>query len=106
RVEARGRALPAGVIGPRFDGELLELEHDLPALAATEFSAQPRLGPTWIAVRAGARGVQTLRLGRDAARILGTLEGRRSLDQLEREQPGLGGVLERWHAAGWVESLS
>ncbi len=103
RVEARAQAPREPARGPLFLGEIVELRHDVPTLVQSgERDALPARA-TWLALVRGARGVQTLRVGVDAARRLARLDGRASLDELEREQPGLRAVLESWSAQGWIE---
>lgn len=105
RVEARADvpwAPHERVSGPVFRGEIVELRHDVPALVQASESGAPTERATRLALVRGARGVQTLRVGVDAARWLARLDGRASVDELEAEQPGLRAVLENWSAQGWI----
>jgi hypothetical protein len=101
---ARGRRTR----GPRTRGELLHLEHDLPAICAALRSARGALDverkPTSLCVIARQRGVETLRISRDVARVLEALdelEGDES--ELEARMPEVASVLARLADAGLVE---
>lgn len=89
--------------GPRFDGELVLLAHDLPALAAREFAGDADAKPTWLAIRATRAGrVETLRVSSAAADLLRALDGTRDVDALEHEHRGARAALTRWAEAGWI----
>ncbi|MBI5363605.1 MAG: B12-binding domain-containing radical SAM protein [Planctomycetes bacterium] len=98
RVAARGR-VEHDSVGPRFDGELVELQHDLPAAAAREFAGAIEPKPTWLAVRLGAHGIETLRVSRGAAALLRELDGERTLDEYA---PPARSALAQWNRDGWV----
>ena len=89
--------------GPRFDGELVLLAHDLPALAAREFAGDAEAKPTWLAIRATRAGrVETLRVSSAAAELLRALDGTRDVDALEHAHRGARAALTRWTEAGWI----
>jgi len=93
--------------GPRARGEVLALEHDLPAIAAALRSACAPLAierkPTILCVVPNARGVETLRISSDLARVIAEIDGRASASEIDARLPGAELALERLAAAGIVE---
>jgi hypothetical protein len=92
--------------GPRARGEVLALEHDLPAIAAALRAARAPLEldrkPTILCVVPNARGVETLRISSDLARVIAELDGHASASEIEARMPGADLALERLAAAGIV----
>lgn len=82
--------------GPHFAGEIVALEHDLASWTTGGASGDCAPRPTWLAVLPGQRGVQTLRVGRDAARCLAQLDGRRTLAELDTGDPALAFVARQF----------
>jgi len=106
RVSARAAApgtTQAAVDGPRFRGELVALAHAFGAVAGRDGDPGPRGAPETLAIVPGARAVETLRVGADAARVLARLDGSAAAAEFAARQPELAAHLARWHAAGWIE---
>ncbi len=87
RVAAKGPAARAAP-GPRFSGELVPCSGDAALFAVV---------PT-------ARGVQVLKLSAQAAAVLAGLDGSRTREELEREQPGIASALTRFAEAGLLDA--
>jgi hypothetical protein len=108
-----GSTRGAPPIGPRACGETLLLEHDLPAICAAlrtraigladSGSLASARKATTLCVIPARRGVETLRVSRDVARLLAELDGHESLPALEARLPGIASVITRLADAGLVE---
>jgi hypothetical protein len=81
--------------GPRPAGEIVRLEHDLPRAVDAR--------PTTLCVVPTPRGVRTVRVSDDVARLLSEIDGRETLESLELRMPGVRGALEHLARAGLVE---
>ena len=102
RVAAPGAA-GSPAIGPRRRGELLHCENDLSELGRSPASARTSQRETWLAVVAQGRGVRTLRVSADVARLLEGLDGQRELGLLVDEQPGIEHALRKFAEAGLID---
>lgn len=91
------------IIVPRARAEVLSFEHDLTVLACADGAPAPVRRPTWLAIVATVRGVQTLHVSRDVALLLESIDGRTSLEELERARPGIAPALEELARAGLVD---
>ncbi len=101
----------AGVIAPvTVRADVIEVAHDLPAVASglrrSDRVARAQR-TTWLAVLPARSGsplsaVTTLRISRDVAELLRAIDGTRTQDELESEQPGIGRVLETLERSGLV----
>jgi hypothetical protein len=90
--------------------DVIEVGHDLPAVASGlrrgERTAR-EAKPTWLAILPARSdtplsAVTTLRISRDVARLLRAIDGTRTLDELEAEQPGIGRAHETHAQNGLV----
>jgi radical SAM superfamily enzyme YgiQ (UPF0313 family) len=98
--------------GPFARGEVLACEHDLPSLCdRLKRGVRPlaiERRPTTLCVvpttysTHGARGVETLRISSDVARVWAQIDGSETAPELESRMPGIGTALERLAAAGLV----
>lgn len=107
RVAARASIPRARSRGPIGRAEVLRFEHDVVAATSgdpeADASSKATVRPTFLAVLAGQRGVETLRVSRDVARLLEELDGNASLDELEARQPGMRAALEHLSSRGLVD---
>lgn len=97
--------------GPVAQASVERYRFDLPEVAnglrADERRARDPKA-TWLAVvaapeRSPMKGVETLRVSELVAAILTALDGTRTRDELERERPGLGQILEQLSSRGLVD---
>ncbi len=88
--------------GPRALGEVLEFEHDLSALARDPSPRTLARISTWLAIVPSSRGVQTVRVSRDVASLMRSVDGELSRAELEQRSPGIGAALETLARAGLV----
>ncbi len=100
-VRAGSRRDAAGPsAGPRALGEVIEVAHDLTALARSPWPRSLARSRTWLAIVPTPRGVQTVRVSGDVAALLRGLDGTTSAAELERRSPGIAGSLEVLERAG------
>jgi radical SAM superfamily enzyme YgiQ (UPF0313 family) len=88
--------------GPRALGEVLEFEHDLSALTRDPSPRTLARISTWLAVVPSSRGVKTVRVSRDVASLMRSVDGELSRAELEQRSPGIGAALETLARAGLV----
>jgi hypothetical protein len=110
RAGARS-ARPVDVDAVTVVADVIEVAHDLPAVASGlrrgERTAR-EASSTCLAILPARSGtplsaVSTLRISRDVARLLQAIDGTRTLDELEAEQPGIGRALETLAMSGLVD---
>jgi radical SAM superfamily enzyme YgiQ (UPF0313 family) len=102
---------PGTARGPLSQAAVEQFRFDLPEVArglcAGERSAREHKA-TWLAVvpaqeRSPMKGVETLRVSELVAAVVDALDGSRTRDELERERPGIGIILEQLCARGLVD---
>jgi radical SAM superfamily enzyme YgiQ (UPF0313 family) len=108
-ARADQRSASADSRGPRARGEIVALDHDVPAALSALRDGAVRVAiestPTKLCVvrSSRTRAVETLRISDDVAVLLSRLDGNVTTTELERSMPGFANVVERLVAAGLVE---
>lgn len=103
RAAARGAVHVANA--PRALGECVTLSYDLPAAVQNLMRGEApdsHERETHLFVRATDKGVLSLRVSDDVARVLALLDGRTTLDELESRAPGIGAALKSLSDSGLV----